>query len=534
MEPSTEKMAARRRVALTVVSALAWGASHGVEARAPLAAVAIAALLIALASARRPFLLGWLFGTVAWCAAIPWIVPTLTTYGMLSGWLAAISLLLLAGFLGLYEGLFAWLGAKLWRRGDALSLLALPALWVTLEVARGWLFSGFPWNLAAYAWIDVPGVLPISSWIGAWGVSYLVVATNVGLAHAWRRKSWETAVATLLAVALVLALGARFTGAADPILRRAPHGAPLPVAVVQPNIPDRPLFDAAANEADYRRLVATSERACLPGALLLWPESAAWPRLWQDDVRLRLDLQRLAAERGCAILFNTAITAGDEVFNSVVLIDRAGSDAPAPEPWSAAVHAGTEGMRLQRADKRHLVPFGEYVPLRSVLPFLHQIARMAGEFTPASEIRLLDWRGEKLGAAVCYEVVFPGETAELVEQGATILVTVTNDGWYGDTAAPRQHLRAARFRAAENRRWLLRAAITGISAIVRPDGSLAAQAEVGEETVLVGAVFPATHRSPFTCAPWLLPALCAALACAGLLRARVRDRAGAALPAAPR
>lgn len=511
-----------RPAVAALAGGLAWGFAHGIETRPWLAAVAIAPLLVALGTGRGAFRLGWLFGTAAWLVAIPWIVPTLTTYGHLAGWLAGLALLLLAGFLGLYEALFAALGARLWRRGDPLSLAALPALWVALELARGWLFGGFPWNLAAYAWTDLPGALPLSAWIGAWGVSYLLVLANVGVARGFALRAWAPALLGLLVPATLLALGARFAAGGGP-------GAELrPVAVVQPNIPNRPWYDAEASAADYHRLHATTRTACRPGTLVLWPESAAWPRQWQDDPSLRIDLRELVRAGGCALLLNSAVEEGGRVYNSVVLLSSAGESDPSPAEWVGRLRAGTEGVRVQRADKRHLVPFGEYVPLRTLLPFLGTIARMAGDFSPASSIVLLEWGEARMGAAVCYEVVFPGETAALARAGADLLLTVTNDAWYGDSAAPRQHFRAARFRAAENRRWLLRAAITGISAVVRADGSLAAVADVGETTVLRALVPTRDDRAPFTRAPWLVPA--AAVALAALASARERISSSRAAP----
>jgi len=500
-----------RGALLAIAGGAAWGACHAVATKPALAFVALSPLVVLLGR-RRAGRLGWLHGTVAWCVAIPWIVPTLTDFGLISGWLAGLALLLLAGFLGLYDAAFAALGARLWRRGDALSLAALPALWVALEALRGRLLTGFPWNLAAYAWVDLPGALPLASWIGAWGVSYLVVAANVAVAVGVARRRWQPALAGLLVPLALLPVAARFAAPPDPPRR------PKPARVVQPNIPNRPFFDAAANAADYRRLLAASRAACRPGVLVLWPESAAWPRGWQDDVRLRLDLQAIVRDGGCAVLFNTAFDEAGRTYNSVLLVEATGA-APGEELATGEL-AGAEGLAVQRADKRHLVPFGEYVPLRRWLPFLGKIARMAGDFSPASGIRLLDWSGERLGAAVCYEVVFPGETAALVAAGATALVTVTNDGWYGDTAAPRQHLRAARFRAAENRRWLLRAAVTGVSAVVRPDGSIEAMAEVGEERTLTARFVGRDDLSPYARAPWLAPALAVALAAGALGRAR--------------
>ena len=520
MKRPPSPVAARSRLAAPLLAALggaAWGLCHGVESRSLLSLVALAPLLLLLGWA-RPFLCGWLHGVVTWCVAIPWIVPTITTYGLQPGWIGGLALLLLAAYLGLFHGLFALLGAPLWRRGDPFSLVALPALWVVLEVLRGRLLTGFPWNLAAHAWIDLPGALPIASWIGAFGVSFLVLVANLGVARAFAIRRWELAAWALLVPAALLALAARLAVVPDP---------PAPareVRVLQPDIPNRPFFDAAANEGDYRRLLAQSRAACRPGGLLIWPESAAWPRNWQDDARLRFDVQELALRSGCAVILNTAFTAGDRTFNSLLLVEEARAGESLPEREAVGAGAGTAGLRVERADKRHLVPFGEYVPLRRVVPFVGKIARRVGDFSPATEVRLLRWREERLGPAVCYEVVFPGETAALVRAGATLLVTVTNDGWYGDSAAPRQHLRAARFRAAENRRWLLRAAVTGISAVVRPDGGLDAALEVGESGTLEATVVGRRDVSPYSRAPWLVPLLCVLAAAVAWARVLVPVR----------
>jgi apolipoprotein N-acyltransferase len=255
---------------------------------------------------------------------------------------------------------------------------------------------------------------------------------------------------------------------------------------------------------NYARVVGMSEGACdQAGALVVWPESAGWPFDYQEDVRFRDDLRRLAA-RGCPLLFNTAFRDGKQWRNAAFLL--------APD------------MREQRADKRHLVPFGEYVPAKALFPFLDSLARNAGDFTAASELRLLDWGRERLAVAICFEVIFPGEVAEAVRDGATVLVTITNDAWYGDTAAPWQHFRAVRFRAAEERRPLLRAAITGISALVRADGSVAELLGPFEQGILRGNVRGGAGLSPYARCPWLVPALAWIVAVGTLVLARRRRR----------
>ena len=483
---------------LALLGGAVWALCFGRQTL-PLASWLALAPLIVLLGHRRSWLLGWLHGVVFWLLAIPWIRPTLETYGALPTWLSFISLLLLCLYLGLYQGLFAALGRPLWRRGGPLALLGLPALWVALEWLRAHLFSGFPWNLAAYAWTEVPGALPVSAWIGAYGVSFLLVAANVGLAVALVRRRRLAGVAAPLVCLLVLALGARWGDGGASIASAAP---PSAVRLLQPNTENLVSWDAERVWENYRRLLALSRRACdQPGALLIWPESAAWPYSWSRHPALRRDIEALNAA-GCPVLFNSTEERAEGYYNSVLLVDR--------------------GAVAGIYDKRHLVPFGEYVPLADVFFFLQKIARNAGAYEAGSDTRPLVWGAERLGPAVCFEVVFPAEVAEQVRAGATMLVTVTNDAWYGDTSAPWQHFRAVRFRAAEMRRPFLRAALTGISAVVEPDGSVRQLLGVGEEGFLSARVRGAGGLSPYARRPSLVPATASIWALFAIFLARRR------------
>ncbi len=443
----------------------------------------------------RPGWLGFWHGMGFWVSSLWWIRATMITYGQLDGVTAFLGLLAVGAFQGAYTGVFAALGSRLWRRGGLLALAALPALWVTLEWIKGMGALGFPWNLAAYAWVGVPGALPVSAWIGAWGVSFLVVLANAGVAMAaLRRKAWP-AVAGLLLPLLVLAFGGRWAREDD-----LPHAsqAALEVRLLQPNLPILAGWDAAVVQQNYQTLLTQSRQACdQPGAILLWPESASWPYSLQRDEQLRRDVQSFA-DRGCPVLVNSDFDTGEGIRNGAYLVGTGG--------WERAPHY----------DKRHLVPFGEYVPARNVIPFLNKLARNAGEFSPGEAATLLPAGGEKLGLSICYEVVFPSQVVEEVQDGATVLVTVTNDGWYGDTAAPWQHFRAARFRAAENRRPLLRAALTGVSGVVAADGRVLAELGPGEQGILRAAVRGSTTLSPYSRRPWLVPYASALLALAAL------------------
>lgn len=497
-EPAVRRRAAALAApALAIAGGVLWGLTFARHATAWLPPVALIPLVLLL-DRRRAGWLGWLHGIAGWATAMSWIVHTLTVYGMLPGWLAGLSLLLLAAYLGLYHAAFAALGARLWRSPVRGAWLALPALWVALEWLRGVALSGFPWNLAATSWTTMPGALPLAAWIGAFGVSWLLVAINVALAQAWRRRSLDLAALALLLPAVLLPVAGRWAVGEGEI------GPAMWIKAIQPNTPNLVAWDAAAVARQTERLFAMSRQACDRPALLVWPESAAWPYEYPRDQALVAALAELNA-MGCPVLLNTPAEEDGATFNAAVMVGESGV--------------------LGRYAKRHLVPFGEYVPLRRVLPFLGKIARGAGDFSPARSLSLLPLGAERLGVAICFEVIFPVEVAELTRAGATILATMTNDAWYGDTAAPWQHLRAAQFRAAENRRPLVRAAITGVSAIVAPDGRLLASLDVGVQGVLAAPLAGRSDLSPFARAPWLVPAL-AFLVAGGCLALVRRARSG--------
>jgi apolipoprotein N-acyltransferase len=330
-------------------------------------------------------------------------------------------------------------------------------------------------------------------------VSALVVFANVALARAvvhlaGRRRQpdggawWQPAAVGLLAPLLVLSLAGRFAaGPRPPLESPATAEAGSPVRLVQPDIYNQTAYDPQVSSDNYQRLLRLSDQACdLPGSLVIWPESATWPYEYRREDFHTRRVEEFTSDRGCPLLLNSTTRTDDGLlFNSVYLV--------------------SEGRAVERYDKRKLVPFGEYVPLKNVFAFLGRIARASGDYDAADRVTLLPWGAQKLGVAICFEVTYPGETAELVRHGATTLVTVTNDAWYGDSSAPRQHFRAAQWRAAETRRPLLRAAITGISGVVGPDGAVRDRMEVGEEGVLATRILGRTDLTPFVRAPWLPP-----------------------------
>ena len=427
---------------------------------------------------------GWLHGIVSWLVATPWIVDTLVSFGELPRALSWLLLVLLAGYLGAYHGLFVVLGRRLLAAPVAIALLGLGGLWAVGEWLRSVILGGFPWNLAGTAWVEVPGALPLAAWIGATGISVVVVVAHASLGWGLRRRRWDVPLATLCLVFTLLPLAGRFS---RPEMDRA---AGRKVRVLQPNLGILSGEDPEAIADAYRRVLDSADEACTEagGALLVWPESAAWPYAWDTTPRLRRDVGRLA-DRGCPVVLNTpSWTEAGEVRNAALLV-AGGSREPAAY------------------FKRHLVPFGETVPLGDVLPFVDTLARHAGRFVPGDQAALLAWRDERIGMSICYEITYPAAVAEQVRAGASLLATITNDAWYGDSSAPYQHFRAARFRAAESRRPLVRAALTGISAIVDARGAVVSQLGVGEEGVLGARLHGSRAVGPYSRAPWVVPVI---------------------------
>jgi apolipoprotein N-acyltransferase len=483
---------------VAVAGGVAWALCFGREGWAVAPWLALAPLFLLL-SQPRSTRLGLLHGIAFWIAAVPWIAPTVTRFGGLPGWLGPVLLLVLAAYLGSFHALFAFTGGRLWRRGGLLAVVGVAALWTALEWLRGVLLGGFPWNLTAYAWVEVPGALELSSWVGAFGVTFVAALVNAGLALAIERRRFAPWLWSAGTVLVLLAWAARWGGPGP-----APRGelSAAPVRLLQPDIPIRSGANSLEIAADYAGLLDLSRQACdEAGALLVWPESATWPFAWQTSAALRRDVGSLAGD--CPVLFNSAFYENEgpagRTFNSALLVDATGV--------------------VGRYDKRHLVPFGEEVPgWAEWIPGVPVLARAAGHFAAGSELRLLPWRDERLAVSICFEITFPSEVAEGVRSGATTLVTLTNDAWYGDTSAPWQHFRAARFRAAENHRPVLRAATTGVSGWIDAAGHPRSLLGPGERGVLSHRVSGRRELTAYTRAPWVVPALCWLFAAFVILR----------------
>ena len=409
---------------------------------AALAPFALLPLLVAVAREPRGglrFLWGYAAGAVYWTGLCYWIRWVLEVHGGMGIWGSYGAFALFAAAKALHMGAFAWLAGLAIGRWYAIPVVA--AFWVVIERLHGPL--GFAWLALGDAATDMGAPLRLAPYTGVYGVSFLIAAMNVALAlAALRRRRLE--LAWILAVPFVFLL---------PAMPDATAGT-RDAVMVQPNLPASGRWTAESLYATQQRLAALSLRSALAAGqqrplLILWPETPA-PFYYQEDARFRALVERLARSTGAGVLLSAVgHTSAGAPLNSAYLVDE-------------------RGQLAGRYDKLFLVPFGEYVP--PLFGWVNRITQEAGDFTPGKRLVLLRAAGRDTGVFICYESAFPYLVRRFAAAGAELLVNLSNDGYFGRSAAREQHLRLVRMRAAENRRWILRATNDGITAAIDPAG----------------------------------------------------------------
>ena len=426
----------------------------------------------------QAFLLAYVSGIIWYAGTCYWIYNTMHEYGGLSVPLALLALFLFCLYLGLYHGLFGLLLSLAVDSGrdNRRALVAAPFLWVAVELARTRV-TGFPWNLLGTAQVDNISLSRITTWTGVYGVSFEIMLVNVAVAAAFLvpRKKRRTLLIASVAAAAVLQAGRLVEAPALP----ADHAALL----VQENIPAQANWTRDAFERTLRELTDLSAKTVAADSsppdsthgkvdFIVWPESPA--PFFASDPLFRNPLSEMARATHTwvvtgAIGSTPAMQGGksaSQIFNSAALLSPTGD-------WTA------------RYDKVHLVPFGEYLPFPQLFSFAGGLTKEVGEFQSGASRAPLDAGSTRLGVFICYESVFPGEVREFANQGAQVLVNLSNDGWYGDSGAYAQHLNQTRMRAIENDRWILSATNTGVTASIDPYGRIVARLPRKERSALV-------------------------------------------------
>ncbi|MDD5156279.1 MAG: apolipoprotein N-acyltransferase [Candidatus Omnitrophica bacterium] len=384
-------------------------------------------------SRAQAFLLSFLAGIIFWSGTVWWLVHVT---------LAGTILLIL--YLSLYFGLFGLLTSP-YLLPTTYCLLFLPSTWVLLEYLRSRILSGFPWALLGYSqYLNLP-VIQAADITGAWGISFLIVLVNAAIYLALLRKQKSAVILSILCLLLSLGYGYYKIG----YFSENTGSGTLKISAVQGNIAQDLKWEGAYRDFIMGRYIDLTLQAARDNPdLIIWPE-ASLPVVLEEEPFYYERVKNLTRQIGIPILLGAVTLRNGNYYNSAILVSAQGNSS---------------GMY----DKVHLVPFGEYIPLRKILGFLETIAPI-GDITPGKEYKVFE-NPVKFSVLICFEDLFPELSRRFVREGAQVLVNITNDAWYKKSPAAYQHLAASVLRAVENRVSLVRSANTGVSCFIAQNG----------------------------------------------------------------
>ena len=473
----------------------------------PLAWMALVPLFLAVGekNAKTSFMLGTLTGFAFFLGTIYWVFHSMYFYGYIAAPLSALILILLCLYLAVYIGIFSVLFNYFSKSSSLPAFFIVPVLWVTLEFLRTYApILGFPWSSLGYSQYKLLPLIQIADVTGIYGISFLVAATNgviFDVAFSWPRRMRNTPLFArwpymfYLVIYTVIIMSVLFYGFGK--LRENGTGQSIMVSVVQGNIPQDKKWDAKFQREviDIYKRLSLSVSVNSPD-LIVWPETAV-PFIFGYDNNLTQDIITFQKQLGTHLLFGSMLAKdADQLSNSAVLLSP-------------------DGNILSTYDKIHLVPYGEYVPLRKFFPFIEKITVGIGDFLPGKEPVVMKTPFAKIGDLICYEIIFPGLVRKFIDRGATVLVTITNDAWFGRTSAPYQHFYMSVFRAVENRVPVVRAANTGISGFIDSKGRIINKSDIFKEATLTEEISVGNQKSFYTKHGDLFAYLC--IACSVLM-----------------
>jgi len=438
---------------------------------------------LADSSPKESFRLGFVTGLAHYLSLMYWLVYTMQTYGHLPIWLSVPVLFLLAAYLALYIAFFSMIIS--WLRPGAIFCFALiPFLWVSFEYARSFLVTGFPWELLGYSQYKYLHLIQIADIFGVYGVSFLIALANGMFFIIFlyiRKKKWQGTTITgkqaltgiicfVITMGMTVIYGQWQIECTEKLIANAPK---INTGFVQGNIDQMVKWDPAFQESSTRKYIdlLLNAKNQYP-ELMVWPETAA-PFYFAHNAKMtNLVIQGIQKTGAYHLIGSPSFARHTNVlnyYNSAFLITPGGKTAG-------------------KYDKVHLVPFGEYVPLKKWLPFVNKIVAQVGDFRTGKKGDTLIMDNYRLGILICYEIIFPELSGAASKNGADLLINITNDAWYGTTSAPYQHFSMAIFRAVENKRSLVRSANTGISGFIDPLGRFYNLTPLFKEAVMTRAM----------------------------------------------
>lgn len=429
-------------------------------------------------SGKESLIIGFIAGLICNIGLMYWITFVVVHYGYLPYLLGIFIMLLLAAYLSIYMALFAC-GFTYFSSKGVPGIIHAPVLWTCLEYVKSHLFTGFPWENLAYTQYLNHYIIQIADVTGIYGISFIIVFINVMIydvlntQYTRKRKIVEAVLAFILILAIYGYGYIRINEIRDSE-KIAEH---IDVSLLQGNIDQNikwnPKFQRETINI-YSQL-SLDAQSTQPG-LTVWPETAA-PFFFQDMNSMHNEILDIARTSGNWLLFGSPsyIKKCDDSNECISFLNSAFLLSP-------------HGKVTGRYDKVHLVPYGEYVPLKKWFPFIDKLVVGVGDFQSGKGYYPINTDNHKLGILICYEGIFPEASRMYKQGGANLLVNITNDAWFGKTSAPFQHLSMTVLRAVENRLFLVRSANTGISAIIDPTGTIIAQSELFTSAMVKGTV----------------------------------------------
>jgi len=458
----------------------------------PISWIALVPLLISLyeKNFKVAFYLGMLSGFVFFSGIVFWVFNPLYIYGNVPLLLSIIIVIALCLYLAVYAGIFSILFSYLCNMSRFPALFLAPVLWVSLEFLRTYALSGFPWALVGYSQYKFLPFIQIADITGVYGISFLVVAMNGAIFDVFillprRQKKmplFERWPLTLGLITLsIITTASLFYGIWRLNAKESDYT--IKASVIQGNIPQDRKWDVKFQREIIDTYTSLTIRALVDSpSIVVWPETAV-PFIFDYDKTFTGELIEFQKTLSMHLLFG-GITVKDikddkfQLSNSSILLSP-------------------DGKVLSIYDKMHLVPYGEYVPLRKISPFIKRLTAGIGDFIPGKEYTVMETPFARIGNLICYEIIFPGLVRKFVDKGANLLVTITNDAWFGRWGAPYQHFSMAVFRAIENRVPVIRAANTGVSGFIDAKGRIKIKSDIFVEAVLTEDVVAGSFKKSF-------------------------------------
>jgi apolipoprotein N-acyltransferase len=454
--------------------------------------IAVAVLLVSVRGcpAGQSFRIGFIAGLVHHLTLFHWLIFTMQTYGKLPVYLAVPVLFLLAAYLSVYWGVFSLVISRLASR-PMICFWAAPVLWTALEYVRTFLLSGFPWALTGYSQVRWLNLIQIADVTGVYGVSFAVVLANSALFTLWllrdesfrKQSRWRFALPVFISAGILASMWGYGAWRVGDVHRQMDASIHRRVGLVQGNIDQDVKWDPAFQQDTLERYLRLS-LSIVPESpdLVVWPETATPFYFLHDGPMTAMVLEGIRAAGKDFLIGSPSVERRQDAifyFNSAYLVDAGGNVT-------------------EKYDKVHLVPYGEYVPFKQWFPFLGNMVAQVGDFKSGEPGKTLEWNDARLGIQICFEIIFPELSRTLSRNGAEILITITNDAWFGDSGAPYQHYTKAVFRAVENRRSVVRAANTGISGFIDPVGHTVAQTPLFTEAAMTRPIPLLRQKSLYT------------------------------------